>query len=331
MLPSLLAEEMTVDLGGSLGTLNITYSSSGAFQDGDGIHLSPAGTASLLGTFTVRDSDIQTEVGHVLDQVEVQYMANGVLKERLDGIIVKAKNTVLESEEGPTLYDLLQYMFTVHNTGNDTAAHPDWVQRSLDNLAAGPLLQETVMDIINNDIYPFIDELTGTITIDLDTLFGRNMLWSTAVNAVMGSSTPTLATVLDTFGVDVRSLLDGLLNEYLSDSFFTSVGGVAVNMINGFASDSDGLDDVVDGDTVTLSYDGENIGLFRCVPKSEDEICSNFWEQHERFPYFSVTFLQLYKNMEYEKVRDSLEKNIRKMKGILDIICWHTVRLTMRT
>lgn len=257
LLPSLLAEEMTVDLGGSLGTLNITYSSSGAFQDGDGIHLSPAGTASLLGTFTVRDSDIQTEVGHVLDQVEEQYMANGVLKERLDGIIVKAKNTVLESEEGHTLYDLLQYMFTVHNTGNDTAAHPDWVQRSLDNLAAGPLLQETVMDIINNDIYPFIDELTGTITIDLDTLFGRNMLWSTAVNAVMGSSTPTLATVLDTFGVDVRSLLDGLLNEYLSDSFFTSVGGVAVNMINGFASDSDGLDDVVDGDTVTLSYDGE--------------------------------------------------------------------------
>lgn len=169
----------------------------------------------------MRDSDIQTEVGHVLDQVEEQYM------------------------------------FTVHNTGNDTAAHPDWVQRSLDNLAAGPLLQETVMDIINNDIYPFIDELTGTITIDLDTLFGRNMLWSTAVNAVMGSSTPTLATVLDTFGVDVRSLLDGLLNEYLSDSFFTSVGGVAVNMINGFASDSDGLDDVVDGDTVTLSYDGE--------------------------------------------------------------------------
>lgn len=257
LLPSLLAEEMTVDLGGSLGTLNITYSSSGTFQDGDGIHLSPAGTASLLGTFTVRDSDIQAEVGHVLDQVEEQYMANGVLKERLDGIIVKAKNTVLESEEGHTLYDLLQYMFTVHNTGNDTAAHPDWVQRSLDNLAAGPLLQETVMDIINNDIYPFIDELTGTITIDLDTLFGRNMLWSTAVNAVMGSSTPTLATVLDTFGVDVRSLLDGLLNEYLSDSFFTSVGGVAVNMINGFASDSDGLDDVVDGDTVTLSYDGE--------------------------------------------------------------------------
>lgn len=257
LLPSLLAEEMTVDLGGSLGTLNITYSSSGAFQDGDGIHLSPAGTASLLGTFTVRDSDIQIEVGHVLDQVEEQYMANGVLKERLDGIIVKAKNTVLESEEGHTLYDLLRYMFTVHNTGNDTAAHPDWVQRSLDNLAAGPLLQETVMDIINNDIYPFIDELTGTITIDLDTLFGRNMLWSTAVNAVMGSSTPTLANVLDTFGVDVRSLLDGLLNEYLSDSFFTSVGGVAVNMINGFASDSDGLDDVVDGDTVTLSYDGE--------------------------------------------------------------------------
>lgn len=256
LLPSLLAEEMTVDLGGSLGTLHITYSSSGTFQDGDGVHLSPAGTAGLLGSFTVRDSDIQTEVGHVLDQVEEQYMANGVLKERLDGIIEKAKDTVLESEEGHTLYDLLRYMFTVHNTGNDTAAHPDWVQRSLDNLAAGPLLQETVMDIINNDIYPFVDELTGSITIDLNTLFGRNMLWSAAVNAVMGSSSPTLAAALDKFGVDVRSLLDGLLNEYLSDSFFTSVGGVAVNMINGFVSDSDGLDDAVDGDPAVLTYDG---------------------------------------------------------------------------
>lgn len=61
------------------------------------------------------------------------------------------------------------------------------------------------MDIINNDIYPFVDELTGSITIDLNTLFGRNMLWSAAVNAVMGSSSPTLATALDKFGVDVRS------------------------------------------------------------------------------------------------------------------------------
>ena len=258
LLPSLLSGEMTVDLGGSIGTLVITYSSSGTFQDGDGVHLNPAsGVAGLLGSFTVRDADIQTEVGHVLDQVEEQYMANGVLKEKLDGIIVKAKNTVLETEESHTLYDLLQYMFTVHNTGKDTEGHPDWVQRSLDNLAAGPLLQETVMDIINNDIYPFIDELIGTITIDLDTLFGRNALWSTAVNAVMGSSNPTLATVLDKFGVDVKEILNGLLNEYLSDSFFTSVGGLAVNMINGFAADDDGLDDVVDGEAVTLTYDGQ--------------------------------------------------------------------------
>lgn len=62
-------------------------------------------------------------------------------------------------------------------------------------------------------------------------------------------------------------------------------------------------------------YGEQNIGLFRCVPKSEDEICSNFWEQHERFPYFSVAFLQLYKNMEYEKVRDSLEKKYQKNEG----------------
>lgn len=89
-------------------------------------------------------------------------------------------------------------------------------------------------------------------------------------------------------------------------------------------------------------YGEQNIGLFRCVPKSEDEICSNFWDRHEAFPYFSVAFLQLRDNMEhkevvgdleheevvdspeqekvgnspgYEKVRDSLEKTYQKNEG----------------
>lgn len=54
-------------------------------------------------------------------------------------------------------------------------------------------------------------------------------------------------------------------------------------------------------------YGEQNIGLFRCVSKSEDEICRKFWECHERMPYFAVAFLQLYEKKRYKDVRDAIE------------------------
>lgn len=270
-LPDILSGEMVVDLGGSVGELTISYSSQGTVDnwgEGDGVHLNPtSGAAGLLGSFTIRNSDIKTEVQSVLDQFESKYIVGGELNDRLDQLIVDAVDTVVSQETGHTLEDLLRSMFQRHNAGEDVLPLEAWQEEGLAVLADGALLQERVMEIIQgnpDDVYPedvsiyaFINDVTNSLTIDLDTLFGRNVLWFNAVKAVFGSETPTVATLLDQFGVDIEEILNGLITEYLSDSFFTSVGGVVDNMISGFAVDEDGLDDVVDGEPAVLTYSGQ--------------------------------------------------------------------------
>ena len=272
-LPGILSDEMVVDLGGSIGELTITYSSEGTVDnwgEGDGVHLNPtSGVAGILGSFTVRNSDIKTEVASVLDQFEAKYIVGGELDARLDQLIMDAVNTVVVDESGHTLEDLIRSMFQRHNSGEDVLPLEPWQAEGLAVLADGALLQERVMEIIQGtpeDVYPqdvslygFINDVTNSLTVDLDTLFGRNVLWFNAVKAVFGSETPTVATLLNQFGVDIEEILNGLINEYLSDSFFTSVGGVVDNMISGFAVDEDGLDDVVDGAPAVLTYTGEAV------------------------------------------------------------------------
>ena len=271
-LPGLLSGEMKVDLGGSVGELTITYSSEGTVDnwgDGDGVHLNPtSGAAGLLGSFTVRNSDIKTEVQSVLDQFESKYIVGGELDTRLDQLIVDAVNTVLVDESDHTLEDLIRAMFQRHNAGEDVLPLEDWEQQGLDVLADGTLLEQRVMDIIQgtpDDVYPedvsiygFINDVTNSLTVSMDTLFGRNALWGSATKAIFGSN-PTVAKLLDTFGVNIEEILNGLITQYLSDSFFTSVGGVADNMISGFAVDEDDLDDVVDGEPAVLTYTGEAV------------------------------------------------------------------------
>ena len=276
-LPGILAGGQNIDLGGSIGTIEISYSSTSytdacpgvSDKDGDGIHLNPAsGFAGLLGSFTVRDGDLQTEIQSVLDQFEEQWAASGKLKESLDSIIKDAVSTVIVAEDARrsyTLQDLVQSMFLRHNSGQDTEPLEAWQEEGLRVLADGGLLNERVMEIIQGNpddteavsLYGLIHEVTDSLTINLNTLFGRNTLWSTAINAVMGGSNVSVSELLNKFGVDIEEILNGLINEYLSDSFFSSVGGVVDNMISGFAVDSDGLDDVADGKAKVLSYTGE--------------------------------------------------------------------------
>ncbi len=276
-LPGLLAGGQEIDLGGSIGTIEISYSSTSytdaclgvSDEDGDGIHLNPvSGFAGILGSFTVRDTDLQTEIQSVLDQFEEQWAESGKLKESLDSIIKDAVSTVIVAEDARrsyTLQDLVQSMFLRHNSGQDTEPLEAWQEEGLRVLADGGLLNERVMEIIQGNpddteavsLYGLIHEITDSLTINLDTLFGRNALWSTAINAVMGGSNVSVSELLNKFGVDIEEILNGLINGYLSDSFFSSVGGVVDNMISGFAVDSDGLDDVADGKAKVLSYTGE--------------------------------------------------------------------------
>ena len=264
LLPSLLGGGTTIDLGGSIGTIEVSYSSDPADPDASGIHLNPAsGAAGLLGSYTVRDADIRTEVQSVLDQIEENYVANGRLERELSALLEGVGDVNLLNPENPddttgdcyTLRELLQDMFQRHNSGEDTAAMPDEMQRALTNLATSELLQNKVEDVLANTLFPLVDEVLGSTHVNLDTLFGRNVLWSTAINAVAGGSNPSISELLDTFGLDLTGeggVLRGLIDQYLTSSVYQQIGGLVDAMVSGFASDGDGLDDVVDGDAVTL-------------------------------------------------------------------------------
>lgn len=264
LLPSLLGGGTTIDLGGSIGTIEVSYSSDPANPDASGIHLNPAsGAAGLLGSYTVRDADIRTEVQSVLDQIEENYVANGRLERELSALLEGVGDVNLLNPENPddttgdcyTLRELLQDMFQRHNSGEDTAAMPDEMQRALTNLATSELLQNKVEDVLANTLFPLVDEVLGSTHVNLDTLFGRNVLWSTAINAVAGGSNPSISELLDTFGLDLTGeggVLRGLIDQYLTSSVYQQIGGLVDAMVSGFARDGDGLDDVVDGDAVTL-------------------------------------------------------------------------------
>lgn len=264
LLPSLLGGGTTVDLGGSIGTIEVSYSSDPANPDASGIHLNPAsGAAGLLGSYTVRDADIRAEVQSVLDQIEENYVANGRLERELSALLEGVGDVNLLNPENPddttgdcyTLRELLQDMFQRHNSGEDTAAMPDEMQRALTNLATSELLQNKVEDVLTTTLFPLVDEVLGSTHVNLDTLFGRNVLWSTAINAVAGGSNPSISELLDTFGLDLTGeggVLRGLIDQYLTSSVYQQIGGLVDAMVSGFASDGDGLDDVVDGDAVTL-------------------------------------------------------------------------------
>lgn len=264
LLPSLLGGGTTIDLGGSIGTIEVSYSSDPADPDASGIHLNPAsGAAGLLGSYTVRDADIRTEVQSVLDQIEENYVANGRLEQELSALLEDVGDVNLLNPENPddttgdcyTLRELLQDMFQRHNSGEDTAAMPDEMQRALTNLATSELLQNKVEDVLANTLFPLVDEVLGNTHVNLGTLFGRNVLWSTAINAVAGGSNPSISELLDTFGLDLTGeggVLRGLIDQYLTSSVYQQIGGLVDAMVSGFASDGDGLDDVVDGDAVTL-------------------------------------------------------------------------------
>lgn len=267
LLPSLLGNGTSIDLGGSIGEIEITYTvdADDAYTDGSGVHLNPtSGAAGLLGSYTVRNTDIRTEVQSVIDQIEANYIANGRLEQEISDLLENVGDVNLLNPDNPddatgvcyTLRELLQDMFQRHNSGEDDAAMPQEMQQALNNLAGSSILQNKVEQVLSDVLFPLIDEVLGNTYINLDTLFGRNVLWSTAIEAVIGESNPSIATVLDKFGLDLTGeggVLQGLIDQYLTSSVYTQIGGLVDAMVSGFAEDADGLDDVVDGEEVVLA------------------------------------------------------------------------------
>ena len=262
-LPGLLGSGTTVDLD-SLGSIYISWNDTGEFNT-SGVNLDPSGAAGLLSSFTIRNEDIQEEVASVLDQIEANYIANGRLEQEICDLLENVGDVNLLNPDNPdetpflgesyTLRQLLRDMFQRHNSGQDKEPMSDNMRRALENLASSPLLQNKVEQVLDQVLFPLINEVLQNTTIDVNNLFGRNTLWHTAVQALLGSDNPSIATVLDKFGFDLTGeggLLDGLIDQYLTDSVYNQIGGLASSMIRGFATDADTLDDVVDGAAVQL-------------------------------------------------------------------------------
>lgn len=258
LLPSVLGEPLTLDLGGSIGVIEVSY-------DTAGVHLNPtSGLAGVLSSYTVRSEDIQTEVQSVLDQIEANYIANGRLEQEISALLENVGDVNLLNPENPvdtsgrcyTLRQLLQDMFQRHNSGEDAEPMSAEMQEALENLASSPILQRKVEQVLSEVLFPLIDEVLANTHINLDTLFGRNVLWSTAIEAVIGAgSNPSIAQVLDKFGLDLTGeggVLQGLIDQYLTASVYNQIGGLVNAMVSGFAADGDGFDDVVDGEAVVL-------------------------------------------------------------------------------
>lgn len=264
LLNDLLAEEMTVDLGDA-GVLAISYSEDPAAPDASGIHLNPvSGIAAALDSFTIRKADIQTEVQSVVDQIEANYIVNGRLERELSALLENVGDVNLLNPQNPddtsgecyTLRQLLQDMFQRHNSGNDKTELPDQMARALENLRSSELLQNKVTSVLDQTLLPLVDEILANTTINVDTLFGRNVAWGAVVKLLMGGSEPTISEALDKFGLDLTGeggVLDGLIAQYLTDSVYNQIGGLIDAMVRGFATDSDGLDDIVEGPAVKLT------------------------------------------------------------------------------
>ena len=260
-LPGLLGGGTTVDLD-SLGSIYISWNDTGEFNT-SGVNLNPSGTAGLLSSFTIRNEDIKEEVQSVLDQIEVNYIANGRLEQEISKLLESVGDVNLLNPDNPndtsgncyTLRQLLQDMFQRHNSGADKESMPENMQHALENLQSSDILKNEVTHVLNGTLVPLIEDVLGNTTISVDNLFGRNTLWHTAVQALLGSDNPSIATVLDKFGLDLfgdGGLVTGLLDQYLTDSVYQQIGGLVVAMVTGFAGDADTLDDVVGGVAVQL-------------------------------------------------------------------------------
>ena len=261
-LPGLLGGGTTVDLD-SLGSIYISWNDTGEFNT-SGVNLNPSGTAGLLSSFTIRNEDIKEEVQSVLDQIEANYIANGRLEQEISKLLESVGDVNLLNPDNPndtsgncyTLRQLLQDMFQRHNSGADKEPMPENMQQALENLQSSDILKNEVTHVLNGTLVPLIEEVLGSTTISVDNLFGRNTLWHTAVQALLGSDNPSIATVLDKFGLDLfgdGGLVTGLLDQYLTDSVYQQIGGLVVAMVTGFAGDADTLDDVVSGVAVQLN------------------------------------------------------------------------------
>lgn len=248
-VPGLLEGGMDIELGTGIGRVHVEYRNGG-------IQLQPSGTAGLIGDMTITDAQILRLVDDVLGKVEVRYIDDpDWLLQQVDDIVTKVSNTGVDSltAEEHTIYDLVFVCLTGHYAGCENP--PSWVGDALAYIQQGDIITELI-DGLLDDLMPVVNDILSNTSIDTGIAFSG--LWKTAIDSVTDDG--NLKATLETFGfgeTEIRGLIEGLINEYMSPSFLTGMGSLISEIASSMLYDSNFADDAIDsGAPVTITFDG---------------------------------------------------------------------------
>lgn len=243
-----LAGGMDIELGTGVGRVHVEYRNGG-------IQLSPSGTAGLIGDATVTDAQILRLVDDVLDTIETKYIDDpDWLLGEVDKIVTQVSQmgvTSLNAEQH-SIYDLVLVVLTGHYAGHENP--PAWVDDALAYIKSGDVVQTLITTLID-DLMPIIDTLLADNSIDTGIAFSG--LWKTVIDSATDDG--NLKSTLELFGFDsaaIRGMIEGLVNEYMSPSFLTGMGSLISEIAGSMLYDSNFTDDVIDGEGVTITFDG---------------------------------------------------------------------------
>ena len=242
----LLAGGMNLELGSGIGRVVASYRN-GA------IELKPTGTAGIIGETSISDAQIIRLVDDLLAKVENQYLKDpDYLLGKIDEVVTKVSNYGVTGLDGQdkTLYDFVVLLLTAHYAGGENP--PEWVVESaLPYIRSGKIIEDLI-SLLLDDVVGIVNDVTGELYIDTGIAFSG--LWKTAIDSQTNDG--QLSTILTEFDLDVRTLLEGLISEYMSDSFLTGMGGLIDDYASSFLFDTTGTDDPLNdenGRTMTWS------------------------------------------------------------------------------
>ena len=242
----MLAGGMNLELGSGIGRVAVSYRNGG-------IELKPTGTAGIIGTTTVSDEQVIRVVDDFLTKVENQYLKNpDYLLGKVDEIVTKVAKFGVGSLDGQekTLYDFIVLLLTSHYAGGENP--PAWVtEQALPYLRSGAVIKD-LMDMLVGDVVVIVNDIAANLNIDTGIAFSG--LWKTAIDSQTNNG--NLATILELFNLNVEELINGLISEYMSDSFLTGMGGLLDDYASSFLYDTESTDDILNdenGRTITWS------------------------------------------------------------------------------
>ena len=243
-----LAGGMEIELGTGIGRVHVEYRNGG-------IQLSPSGTAGIIGDATITDAQILRLVDDVLDRVEANYIDYpDYLLGEVDKIVTRVSEMGIDSltPAQHTIYDLVFVALTGHYAGHENP--PAWVEGALDYIQTGTIIQDLI-NLLIDDALPIVDSVLSNTSIDTGIAFSG--IWKTVIDSATDDG--NLKSTLDLFGFDdakIRSMVEGLVNEYLSPSFLTGVGSLIDDIASSMLCDSNFTDDEIDGEGATITFDG---------------------------------------------------------------------------